>query len=322
MISHGRDDEMTSGRHATRQLARRHGESAYADAPDPIIFLARGHSGTRALARILDKAGIYMGTHDDPRNLNETLDSLHWAYRFQSPLTPEHFVWGEGCALRSRVEEQHVRDRAEACRRDHLAAYQGGRWGFKTGGAMFCYELYDLVFPQAKYIYMVRDGRDVTLSHQAFFHLTNPRSRDREWELFKILTFGISNDLETCPFEFPDSPHPDDAVMNHRYWIQAKSWREHARMVASLEARGRLSGRVHLVRYEDLCREPRATLAALFQFLELELDTATIENAVHNLHIAGIGRWQHFGSHVSGTSEDLPEIFDFMRPELEALGYA
>jgi hypothetical protein len=293
------------------------------DLPAPIIVLARGHSGTRALARILEAGGVYVGSSADPTNLNATHDALHWVYAFQSELTPRFFEYGRGCRLDSGDETavRVVHDTAGATLRRHLDAYESGRWGLKTGGAMFCFDLYDHVFPDAKYVYMVRDGRDVTLSHRGYFHLTNPRSREKEWDLFKLITFGISDDIDACPFEFPASPAPDDEVMRHRYWIQARSWCEHVRMMEHLQANDRVGGNTHLVRYEDLCREPARVLTALFDFLEVDLDRHALDFAAANLHTGGIDRWRDAGRYVEDTDEDLGAVFESMAPELGRLGY-
>jgi hypothetical protein len=287
------------------------------DLAAPILFMARGHSGTRALAGILAQAGVWIGNIQDKYALNRTLDSLYWSLGFQRPLMTRLFRYGVGCL----IDEQIVTAVGLECLIRHLGSYAGGPWGFKTCAGMFCHSLYRYLFPRARYIYLIRDGRDVVLSENGFFHLTKPQSRRQHWEFFKFITFGISDDVHTCPFRFPEKPHRNDAVMQNRFWIQAKSWREHVRMVERLRETGQLSPSVFTMRYEELCRDPIPILQQLFGFLEIDLATEAKEWAVKSLHTASIGRWKKYEQYVNNCNEDIQAVFASMEPELELLGY-
>jgi hypothetical protein len=285
--------------------------------PSPIMFLARGHSGTTPLAKILEMAGVYMGNRGDRNALNSTLDALYWIYGFQRPLVVELFRPPNGCFL----DQALVTPATLECLNRHLRSYTGGNWGFKTCAGMFAHPLYRAVFPEAKYIYLIRDGRDVILSGNGFFHLTHPFSRYRHWEYFKLITFGISNDIDSCPFDFPEEPWGSDPVMQNRFWIQAKSWREHVRMVEHLKKAGKLSPNVHTVRYEHLCENPVSVLKQLFAFLEIELAEEVKNFATKMLHTESIGRWRRYSKYISDCNEDMESVFESMEPELELLGY-
>jgi hypothetical protein len=285
--------------------------------PAPMLFLARGRSGTTPLARILAEAGVYIGNTQDKYALNSTLDALYWVYGFQRTLVPRLFKPGFGCSIDERV----VTAVALECLRCHLDSYTGGPWGFKTCAGMFCHSLYQYIFPRAKYIYLIRDGRDVILSNNGFFHLTRPFSRQQHWEYFKVLLFGISDDIHSCPFKFPETPSVNDEVMQNRFWIQAKSWREHVRMVEHLRKTERLSPNVHPVRYEELCRNPIPILEQLFCFLEIELTTEVKEFARRLLHARSTGRWKQYERYVNDYDEDMEAVFASMEPELQLLGY-
>jgi hypothetical protein len=186
---------------------------------------------------------------------------------------------------------------------------------------MFCHSLYRFLFPRAKYIYLVRDGRDVVLSHGGIFHLTGADKNSPHWEYFKIITFGISNDLEACPFEFPQRVGASREMTRNRYWIQAKSWREHVRMMEELRQRQQLSPNVHMIRYEELCREPIRTLERLFEFLEVELTAEAKANAVQLFHTRSVGIWKDYPNYVRDCEENIEMVFESMRPELDLLGY-
>jgi len=283
----------------------------------PILFLARGHSGTSPLTKFLEASGVYVGNVEDENCLNVTYDSLYFTFEFQRSLLPRLFKYGAGCV----VDEREVTAAALKCLKNHLAYYSGGRWGFKTCAGMFSHPLYNYIFPNAKYIYIVRDGRDVILSGGGNFHLSHPKTRKRFWEYFKIITFGISNDVQSCPFEFSDKPRKNDAVIQNRFWIQAKSWREHVRMMKHLEKTGRLSPNVHPVRYEELCSDPIPVLEKLSDFLDLEFTPEVQSFSKQLFHAKSIGRWKNYKQFINPGNEDMAKVFASMEPELEMLGY-
>lgn len=287
------------------------------DLTAPVIFLARGHSGTTVLARLLEIAGIFVGDSMDRESLNETYDSLIWTYGFERYLVPRLFEWGRGC----RVDETAVRAAAGQCIKRHLGDRRRGPWGFKTCGAMFCLPLYQEVFPNARYIYLVRDGRDVTISGGGGLYLANPVSRYQDWEYFKVITFGITNDLEACPFEFPAVPRPNDVVMRNKYWIQARCWREHVRMMEYLERTDQAAGPTFTLRYEDFCTNPVGSLEGLFAFLQVSLSDEVRQAASEMVYAKSVGRWRNYRRHVVDCEEDMEAVFASMEPELGRLGY-
>jgi len=287
------------------------------DISAPILFIARGHSGTRALAKLLEMAGVYIGNAEDKNSLNDTYDSLYWAYGFQRTLVPRLFKWGEGCF----VDENIAMTIGLECLRRHLGYYSNGPWGFKTCAGMFSHTLYRYIFPRAKYIYLVRDGRDVILSGGGIIHLTGSSPAHPHWEYFKICTFGISNDLHSCPFKLPGKQSENNELIRNKYWIQAKSWREHVCMVEYLKKTEQLSPNVHMVRYEELCREPIPILEHLFDFLDIELTDDVKRFAIQLFHPKSIGRWKEYKRYVNDCGEDMEKVFASMQLELELLSY-
>ena len=288
------------------------------DLSSPVLFLARGHSGTTPLAKVLEQAGYFMGNPKDPNSLNPTYDSLYWTYGFQRTLLPRLFEWGKGC----KVAEDITLQVALECLRRHFQGYPGGLWGFKTCESMFSFPLYHYVFPRAKYIYLVRDGRDVILSGDGYFHLGGKGPVvDILRRNFMVMTFGVSDDINTCPFPFPKEPGRNSILLKNRFWLQAKSWKEHVRMMNRLRQGGLLNDNVHTVRYEDLCQQPTETLKGVFDFLEQPFSDKARAFAREQLHSKSIGRWKSYRAHISDCEENMEEIFAFMEPELSQLGY-
>lgn len=283
----------------------------------PVLFLARGHTGTRAVTRLLMEAGFYMGDPDDPNILNDTYDSLPFTFDFQRCLLPGRFLHGSG---RLRPIDQEVLDGGRKALSRHLKGRTPQRWGIKTCDGMFMHEYYRALFPDAKYIHLVRDGRDVIFSGDGYFQITNPKSRADTWEYFKIITFGLDQYGPDAPFPLPEHPSSDDEMMRHRFWVQAKSWIEHERMMRVLRSEGRLSPNVITMRYEDLCRDPEVQIARLFAFLEEPIDSELISWAEKHMRVTSIGRWRRLVEERE-FQENIHVALESMLPELRLQGY-
>ncbi len=109
--------------------------------------------------------------------------------------------------------------------------------GEKTPSNIRYLETLNAIFPSAKYVFMVRDGRDVVVS-------------------------GWEHDRRQRPNAPPASPFPKYAR------TVAITWRKDIERAAAFSARN--PSRCHRVRYEDLIRDTHETIAGVFQFLGLD----------------------------------------------------
>ncbi|NOQ22407.1 MAG: hypothetical protein GQ565_07140 [Candidatus Aegiribacteria sp.] len=281
--------------------------------PPPILFLSRGHSGTRALSHLLQRAGIYMGNIIDPYCLNQTEDALYWVYGFQRELVPQLFKYGKGC---SNIPDL-VDSVGKVCISHHMSAYKGGPWGFKTCAGSFSHQLYNYLFPNAKYIYLLRDGRDVILSNNGKFHMAGHSPiTTPHWEYFRIITSGISNDFSQWPFQFNHEDEMEQRTWQNRFWIQAKSWREDIRMMEFLKETSQLSDSVYTIKYEELCANPTRSIKDLFNFLNIPINADVVSFASKHFYTTSVSKWKNWKNYVFDTNEDLDKIFDEMKTEL------
>lgn len=275
----------------------------------PILFLARGHSGTRAVAQFLESCGVYMGTKD---NMNETYDSILWT-DLEREFVSKYFVCGKGFdySLLSPRDFKKTNRRLDK----HLKECKNDRWGFKTCGSMFAFEFYNNVFPNAKYIYLFRDGKDTILSHNANFHLSHKKLdvRRKFWQYFKVITFGLSGDAQDCGFDFVDDPENFPALEKVKYWIQAKSWVEHVRMMNCLIENNKFCRNAITIRYEDFCLNPQETTERLIRFLGIN-HTKDSRLFISKIHKNSVGKWKK----VSGLNpvfnfvdREQPKLIDF-----------
>jgi sulfotransferase family protein len=143
---------------------------------DPVIITGAGHSGTRGLiAALAAVEGVYLGDIDNvfkewnfyrllARNVNAWLFSLPEVHdnNVIPPDVVHHFRASERqrleCAARILNE---IRDHPEIS----LPPAGTRWWVFKTPRTTLCLEIWRAVFPEAKFVNLVRDGRDVAVAN-------------------------------------------------------------------------------------------------------------------------------------------------------------
>jgi hypothetical protein len=115
----------------------------------PGVIGATGGSGTRVLARVVQRGGMYVGS-----DLNRSEDALdfaafsdRWVDRHERGETPPELV----AELRALV----ARQRAEA---------DGRPWGWKEPRSLYLLASLDAQLPGLRFLHVVRDGRDMALS--------------------------------------------------------------------------------------------------------------------------------------------------------------
>jgi Sulfotransferase family len=238
--------------YSLRFLRRRRRRHAAAPGPPAPFVVGLGRSGTTLLRLMLDahpELTIPPETHFVP-----SLIQASGTLRF----TPER-------AARWIVEGRHRRwadfglDPDELLARlraipdfntpDALRAFYGlyaerhakPRWGDKTPDYVRKMRKIQLTLPEARFIHLIRDGRDAGLSHNA-----------------RIVKRGVREPL----------PASDLA---HR-WV--------VRVAQAREAAAKLTGYLEL-RYEDLVTDPEPALRKVCELIELDYDQAMLDYHRH-----------------------------------------
>lgn len=134
--------------------------------PGPCLIGATGGSGTRAVAQLVHRAGVWIGGE-----LNESWDALplglysnRWIDRswaatagWRRPLPEElRRAMAEDLA---RVLEAHLRPLGDEAERSRWLA-----WGWKEPRCMYLLPFWCSLFPSLRFLHLLRDGRDMAFS--------------------------------------------------------------------------------------------------------------------------------------------------------------
>jgi hypothetical protein len=121
-----------------------------------------------------------------------------------------------------------------------------GIWGWKEPRSIFLLPFFHRQFPLMRFVHVLRDGRDIALS-------------ENQNQLNKHGHTLLS------PMETHESQASRSMLLWSRLNVMAADYGERA-----------LGARYLRLRFEDLCREPRTTIARLFGFLGLEHGATTL----------------------------------------------
>ncbi len=244
----------------------------------PIIVTGAFHSGTSAVALLLIKNGICMGTQ------------LNYAYDEQDISTGIPGV-GPFMGLSELItryypdRQHHIAETELLLLRDYFlrliaskVAYP--RWGWKAPPNIFLMPMLSRVFPEAKFIQIVRDGRDVALSPHSEFPNSDfgrliyfDRTDIQEWQGIP-LTAELGKGMGSNKFD----PPPGLVECS----LFAYLWQKMSLLGAKYGET--LGNRFLLIRYEDLCLEPEKTVARIADFLNVPLDHKVIHLKKDRIH--------------------------------------
>ncbi len=262
----------------------------------PFGIVCRAHSGSRILSEALVRSGIWLGdvtrgksgdTRELRRNAPVRRILKHaFTYPDMSPEKKETFQ----DVLRSAITP--IRETAP----EAATAY-----GFKHPLMSFCVEMFLDAYPEGKIIHLIRDGRDVMLSHsgQVTTALTDGRARDR------LIVLG---DGEVDSYRGVGLREADQ---QYRVEIEMLYWK----LATEQAMLGRKYPDRYLeVTYEALCADPVAVLEAIYAFIDYPLTDDVREWAQANVHDSRVRKW-------AGREEELSQAIAIGAPLLEKLGY-
>lgn len=203
----------------------------------PVIVSGVGGSGTRVVAEILARLGLFMG--DDLNRSNDNMQLAALFPRIRNLLYRAH-LRGDGVDPAPQVAELLGRFEAamEADYRRQGGAFIG--WGWKLPVSFLIIDQLHARYPGARFIHVVRHGLDMAFSRN--------RNQLNNWGW----RFGIEPGPQQAP---------EQACLQLRYWIAANdAFRRYAAE--------RLSrGQALMLRYDDLCRAPEPGIRDMADFV-------------------------------------------------------
>ena len=208
---------------------------------NPIIVIGRGHSGTRILSQSLFASGVYIG-----KRLNSAGDMLPARDLYYAcGLLAQHVSWNGGLSwdfsgLHTMQIETRFTERVRTYLKDILAQDKPHK-GWKLPETTLAYPWIARMFPQARYVFIVRDPRDCLLGA----HLTDNLAR-----------FNVP-----CP------------GLDDRFDQRVASWKYQYEIVkATPEPANFIS-----VRYEDLVLDHDVVMTSLEDFLGIPLARVIVD---------------------------------------------
>ena len=254
----------------------------------PLVLLATGGSGTRAIAMVMKDAGVYIGP-----KLNKAHDSLElkpFLVRWSTPYI-ESSRWVEAIEADPNAE---IPEPPREVQRDLRAAIERQRegipaedslWGWKNPRTANLLPVLNAVAPDAITAHLVRDGRDMAYSKN-------------------------QNQLEDCrplvPERLRDAPVP---VQSIDLWSRLN--------LASIAYMRRTKGDRHIViRYEDLCAEPAKHMERLLEHFAVPVTSDVLARAEELISISpSAGRWR------DAPRDELAAVLEAGAPGLAEFGY-
>jgi hypothetical protein len=260
--------------------------------PPPVIVFNKSHSGSRLLAGLLRRQWVFMGGA-----VNESLDALPFLPLIEHAVL-DYYPDFQGL-WRGPEWPAKIQALLEQALDGHLAGYApGSRWGWKLCETAYVLPLCAAVFPDAWFVHLIRDGRDVAFSD----HVSPER---RFWRKIYFGTDGLRSWR---------GMRLDQAAYERRpYVFNAQHWQESVQVGRRFGAM--LGPRYREVRYEALCVDFAGEGRQLLGWLGVDPDEAALAAMARE---ADPGR---AGKHRSRPRAQQRAVQRVIEPELLACGY-
>jgi hypothetical protein len=263
--------------------------------PPPVVMFNKSHSGSRLLAELVEAAGVFLGARQ-----NESHDSLD-LFNLVEYVVERHYPGFRGLREKPQEDDSVLPGLIARVFAAHRAGAQGGAWGWKLCETAYILPLIHHLFPQARYVHLIRDGRDVAFSdHVPPF---NPfwqkiYTGSTGFSHWNGLWFGLAGKIA---YKLDPLPY------NTQHWIES---------VSVGRRFGAMLGERYLeTRYEDLCLDFPGEARRVLRFVGI----ADPEPAIANLRPRVVAH--AVGKHRRRNPLQVWRVLRRARPLLTELGY-
>jgi len=248
---------------------------------EPLVVISRGHSGTRVLTWMCAHLGFQLGTSEKKRSADTDKKFTNCikklAIRTRTLSGNDDIPPGDLRRFQSAVWNYHQRLGAPST-----------QWGWKFPETYLMVPLVARTFPQARFLHLVRDGRDIAFKSHLTDRADNPLGR------------GI---LAECGAL--DLPHHLQAALSWEYQV-----RHYERVRSFLPP-----DRVLDLRFEDLCLHPFDAAEKVCRFLNVPMTESCRNYLSHEVDAGKVMQYRN------ESPAQVKEVEERIGPTLRHLGY-
>ncbi len=262
----------------------------------PFPIFCRGHSGGRIAAEAYIRNGINMGNVHIKKKDTNSLDMNNPLIR---KIILNSFKYENQNLIMKKYYQSLMRKSISKFHKTEIIS--DSAFGWKIGMTTFTMPIVFDIFPNAKVLHIIRDGRDVMLSR------LNARIELLNDPMNKVMVFGDKNISSYKGKEINKKTiekHRNELEMMH--WVTSVKYGIQGRKYES---------RYLEIRYEDMCRKPVETFTGVFSFLEIPFLESTKEWLIANVRTDRIGKWRKL------SDEEMKVPLEIGGELLKELGY-
>lgn len=264
--------------------------------PPPVVVFNKSHSGSRLLARLMAASGVFMGA--DCNESADALPVLKLVRYFVEHYHPDASALWDG----ARPPDGALLGLVEGVFADHLRGHDGVQpWGWKLCETVYALPLIAFLFPGARFVHLIRDGRDVAFSDHV-------APVEPFWQKVFVDAVGVGRWRGLAYGTMARIGYRLDAPRyNMQHWCNSVSLgRRYGAM---------LRERYLEVRYEALCRDFAAEAGRVLAFAGAPDAAVGIAALRGEVSLDGIGKFRR------QPWWRRARVSSYGRPLLKSLGY-
>ena len=248
-------------------------------AEEPVVLMGRGHSGTRVLAYAVQALGVNLGFTDrmasgDPEDKT-----------FRRGLAKLARRWDVG----DPPPERELRPFRKLVYRWHERIAPSGPWGWKYPETYLMGPHVHAVFPRARYLHIIRDGRDLAFKRH--------RTHDPDTVLGRRVLAKIG------------------ATGEPGYMGAALSWAYQVELFTDFAARSLPSERLLHLTFEELCADPVGVTRRVAAFLGMPVPDSAVT------FLSGFTNPEKIHDYRVRKPERIRAVEERIGPTLRRFGY-